>query len=645
MGNSLRHFLPCLSFLLAGSSLCQEDLLEHFFPQQRENNPAEEHAWQELLAPPLDLNHVTGADLLRLPFLTFPQVESFLATRDSLIYFESLAQALQALHLNGDTLTAGRRIFTITLPVTPHPWQSAVRTRLTRPAGRAANWPGSAYRSFCTIRLQHNNLWLGVLAEKDPGEERWDDHRMFHLVWQMEKPHAAWHVMVGNYHVEWGMGLALWSPYGVTVAADVHAAGRRRSRGPRPTLSTNESAVLQGVALVARYRRLEWSGFVSSRRLDATLDADGYVTGLRTSGYHRTASERALAGNLRENLAGLAVQVRAGEQHEIGVLYCLQRFGRPWRPATTAENYYDFSGRENRLFSVAGSIRLPVARTGFEAAASHPGGAAVVLVLAGEAAALSWTVEWHHTALAFHSMRGRGFTDEDATPPPENGYSMGLRVRPLPGWSAEFFHQQARRLWRTRATPLPPQQKSSGARLTWKMNRRAAVRARYCTSQEDDAALSVSPLFVPVQAVRRTTFRLQLEHRPAPALRLRPRLDWARERRPLPTGSPGQAGHTTVTGTALGLELGLAPADNWRVEVRHTLFAAPVPIYQYERDLPGVFTVVGLRENGMRWYIYGHLKIGRKWSLAAKIAATEQELSSLEVRSRTAWGLQLDWSP
>lgn len=648
MGISLRHFLPCLTFLLATSSFCQEDLLERFFAQERENNPDEESAWQDLLAQPLDLNHVAGAELFRLPFLTFAQVEDFLATRDSVVYFENLAQALQALHLTGDTLAAGRLLFTVSLPAAPVLWQSAVRTRLSRPATTAANWPGSALRSYTSIQIERNNLRLGLLAEKDPGEARWDDHRLFHLAWQVEKPHAAWHAVVGSYRVEWGMGLALWSPYGVTIASDVHAAARRRSRGPRPTLSANESAALQGAAFAARHRGVEFSGFGSSRLLDATLDDAGYVTGLRTSGYHRTATERALARNLRENFGGIAVQIRHDEQHEIGLLYCATRFDRPWRPAKSAEDYFAFSGQENRLLSLTGRFRLPAARAGFEAAASNAGGTAVVLMLAGEAAALSWTVELHHTATAFHSVRGRGFTDSDATPQPENGYSLGLRVTPVRGWSGEFFHQQARRLWRTRAVPLPPQRKFSGAALTWKVNRWLEVRTRYRSSQDDDLAAAASPLSAPVQAMRRETFRLEWEHRAAPALRLRPRLDWARERKPLPAVAAGaaglQSGHTAVSGIALGLEASLAPARNLSVAGRHTLFEAPVPIYQYERDLPGVFTVAGLRETGTRWYIYGHLKIGQKWSLAAKIAATEQELSSLEARSSYAWGLQLDWS-
>ena len=133
--------------------------------------------------------------------------------------------------------------------------------------------------------------------------------------------------------------------------------------------------------------------------------------------------------------------------------------------------------------------------------------------------------------------------------------------------------------------------------------------------------------------------RCELEQKLSARLRLKPRLDLIR---------PRHTGFAAATNRALGVALSLDVLCQLTARVtlnfRETHFDSRWPLYHYERDLPGVFTVVALRERGRRRYIYGQFKLHPKFSLAGKISSGEAERLTSLPRANFAWGLQLDWT-
>lgn len=647
MGFSLRHL--CHLYLLAifaAAGYGQEELLESFLQQEQENNPDAESALQELLAQPLDLNNANTAELRRLPFLSLTQIEAFLQQRNAAVYFKDLDQALQALHVTGDTLLLCQRIFDTSSPTIPVIWQARARLRVSRPAARDDNWAGSPYRVYGSMRLQRNHLSAGVLAEKDPGEEHFHDYHSFYLAWQKETSARSWQAVLGSYQLEWGLGLALWGPYSVAVSSDVHAAARRWARMARPYHAANESAALQGFAASTRFAAMAISGFASMRRLDVTLDQQGHPVRLRTTGYHRTANERTLRRNLQEKILGAGVTFRFRDAHEIGVMMYAAEFDNSWRPANLAQDQFDLAGRANHLVSVFAKSRLRGLQLHGEAARSRSGGIGVAAVLSGEEKLLSWTAEIHHFDADFHSPRGRGFIGSDDAPQGDKGYSIGLRIKPRGNIAGDFFVQRTRALWRTLQAPLPPQRESAGTMIEWKIQRRLLLRARYRrSSAEELLAPAGSPVQTNLAPNSRETWRLELEQKFGTSLRLRPRLDWARAWQHTWLAEPIQIlqARPSRLGIASSLEASVALSKSLSMNARYTLFDSPVPIYHFERDVPGVFTVQALRESGSRRYIYWHLRLGHKWSLAGKIASTEPEFASRDNQNGWGWALQLDW--
>ena len=266
-----------------------------------------------------------------------------------------------------------------------------------------------------------------------------------------------------------------------------------------------------------------------------------------------------------------------------------------------------------------------------EVAKSQSGGIAQSLVLSGEAARLQWTAESHSYSRNFHNPHGRAFNAMAAAPQNERGYSFGLSSRLQRGMVAEIFLAQRQDLWRTPRAPLPGAQVTTGARWEWQPRQSLTLQLRWQQTRENEIAFATASQ----PAQQRGRFRL--DYQATPQLRLTARFDFVR-----PAAAPETA---RENGLALSQEAQYKFQSNFQLTARYTLFDTPAaaPIYQYEHDLPGVFTSFALRERGRRAYIYL-----RYWSafgvdLSVKWAATEREQSLFSHTRSYSWGAQIDW--
>ncbi len=605
--------------------LAQENLIEKLSEQEAENAAETENYLQELLAQPLEVNKLTRENLRRLPFLTRKQIDAFLNFRQQHGEFKSLDEALAILAVSGDTLLFCREMFFLSSPGRFDLQKFSTRWRTTRPATVEEKWLGAPYRSYGRAMLKTAAFSFGVLAERDPGENRFNDHQLFFGQWQRESPGSKWQVIAGNYQVEWAQGLALWSPYGTTISGDVHAASRREGRGLLPYLSGDENAALRGGAVALSWRKFSLFAFASSQQLDATL-RDSAMIGFYESGYHRTASELSHRKILREQLLGAAMKLNWRNKLEFGAAAFRSAYDKNWIQPDRAASYFDFTGRRNEVFSVSMTAMMAALQTSIEVAKSRSGGVAGSAVLSGEASRLQWTAESHYFSRDFHNPHGRAFNTIADAPQNEFGYSLGLGSRLRRGMSAEIFLAKRDDLWRTSTLPLPGSQIMTGARLEWQMHHDLTLQIRWQQTRYDENLTN-----------SRRSGRMKIEYRASRRLRLTSRLDFARR-------APA-TGDTRKHGLAVSQELQWKWRNDLLVTARYTLFDAPgsTPIYQYEHDLPGVFTNFALREQGRRAYIYLRYFSMFGFDLSLKLACTERERSIFEYARSCAWGAQIDW--
>lgn len=626
------HLLSALALSAALPCFAQEDLLEKFLQDDEARDEASESWLQELLTAPLDLNRISLAELQRLPFLSSTQIDSFLAQRKSAVYFSNTEEAWEALQVRGDTLAFCREIFTTRPPPvlrTRKSWRAELRSRTGAPATIEPNWRGAKYRIYHRARGEYGALHFGILTERDPGERAWADHRAWHVVWQTPRSR----VVLGNFQTEWGLGLAQWGPYVATISSEPHALARRWGRGLVPYLGANENAGYHGAALA--HETQQWSAFVfiNSSLRDVTLNDEQLAVSYRTSGYHRTTSESAQRDNLRERTHGAGVQYRFGADLEFGAAYYAESYNRAWQAADMRAGYFDFAGARNEVLSMAGAWQGQQQALRFEIARSRSAGKAAAFTLFMQERMLSWSLALFHVDRDFHSPHSRSFTESDASAQGHSGFALGLALQIHSRVRGEFFYQHEKKLWSTDATPLPAYARRLGAELEWIMLNELRFRVRYTFSEREDIASTPAQTLATSSGLDR--LRGELEHKLTSRLRLKPRYDFARERK----NDLAAATH----GAALSLDVLYQISTSVTLNFRETHFDSRLPIYQYERDLPGVFTVAALRERGRRRYIYGRLKWDSRFSLSGKISWGEPEHFAEATRAKVAWGVQFDW--
>ena len=116
--------------------------------------------------------------------------------------------------------------------------------------------------------------------------------------------------MAGDYTLQFGQGLTLWSGFSFDKGPDVTSVAKK-DLGLRPYTSTNEYSFFRGAAATINlYQHFDLTPFVSIRHLDASQKADKagdlVQSTINQTGLHRTPTEIKNKGSLTQRVYGLA---------------------------------------------------------------------------------------------------------------------------------------------------------------------------------------------------------------------------------------------------------------------------------------------------------------------------------------------------
>jgi len=153
-------------------------------------------------------------------------------------------------------------------------------------------------------------------------------------------------IVVGDYVLQFGQGLAMWSGFGFGKGAMVQGVAKQAA-GLRPYTSSNEVLFLRGGAATVAFGRLSMTPFLSWRRLDGSVshtdDSISTVGSLGQTGLHRTPTEAANRGAVQQWVAGTNVQYQY-KRLRAGVTAYYTRFDIAVEPRALLRNRYAFRG-------------------------------------------------------------------------------------------------------------------------------------------------------------------------------------------------------------------------------------------------------------------------------------------------------------
>ncbi len=165
---------------------------------------------------------------------------------------------------------------------------------------------------------------FGVLGDKDAGEEFFVgsnpygfDFYSAHLFLKNFGKLKA--LAIGDYHLEFGQGLTLWSSLAFGKSA-TSISLQRQGRGLRANTSANEILFFRGAAATySFFENIDVTAFYSKKGIDAglilldTADVEDFVfSGIQESGYHATPSEMAKKKTIGEQLYGGNITYKNG---------------------------------------------------------------------------------------------------------------------------------------------------------------------------------------------------------------------------------------------------------------------------------------------------------------------------------------------
>ncbi len=218
---------------------------------------------------------------------------------------------------------------------------------------------GDKNKLYFRYKYQYRDLIsFGLLGDKDAGEEffsgnnkaGFDFYSAHFFIKDQGKLKA---LALGDYHVEFGQGLTMWS--GMAFGKSATSIDlKRKARGLRANTSANEVLFLRGAAATfSIIPSVDITAFYSNRGLDAgvnikdTSDTEDLIfSTIQESGLHRTPSEMAKKHAVNEQLFGGNINYKRNGLH-FGLTSYGTFFANELLKDIAPYQKYDFQGKEN----------------------------------------------------------------------------------------------------------------------------------------------------------------------------------------------------------------------------------------------------------------------------------------------------------
>ncbi|WP_449438585.1 helix-hairpin-helix domain-containing protein [Pedobacter steynii] len=318
---------------------------------------------------PIDLNQTKPEELKDLIFLSPLQISNFfnhLKINGKLLDILEL-QGIEGFDLQTITNLMLFAIAKAPLPISEMSYKELVKKgqndlifrygRLIQTQKGFKDLPGSRYlgtpdKLLLRYRYTYSNtLSASLVAEKDAGEHLTNnktgvDHLSgnvaFYKLGRVKK------LVLGDYSLQFGQGLALWSGFAFGKGPDVTSVASK-DLGLRPYSSSNEASFFRGIAgTVNLAQNIDINTFISLRQRDASLKtSDGRTTlqNIGISGLHRTKTELKNQRSLEQFIYGGVLQCTTNNLN-LGLVAYQSAYQHEFVTGNALYNKYAFTGKK-----------------------------------------------------------------------------------------------------------------------------------------------------------------------------------------------------------------------------------------------------------------------------------------------------------
>lgn len=304
-----------------------EDMLDRMGQKEDIDDGSLEQVYDELsdiASTKIDINTCSRAQLEALPFLSGQQVMDIIEYRERVRRFETAMEFYLIPSLDRETIQLLRQFVVFsprasgdTIPSLRNVLKYGTQSLLAdfnipfyERAGDKNGYLGYKYKHWLRYNFNYGQrVKFGLVGSQDAGEpffagensKGYDFYSFYFMLRDMKRLKA---LVLGRYRLRFGMGLMINNGFGMGKLATMSNL-LSSSTHIFAHSSRSENNYLQGVAATVNLAKgLDFTGFASYRKIDATLSDSGTVTTILNTGYHRTESEMRRRHNVSEMLAG-----------------------------------------------------------------------------------------------------------------------------------------------------------------------------------------------------------------------------------------------------------------------------------------------------------------------------------------------------
>ena len=249
-------------------------------------------------------------------------------------------------------------------------------------------------------------------------------------------------LVVGDYNLQFGQGLTLWSGFSFGKGPDVTSVAKK-DLGLRRYSSTNEFSFFRGVSATIEIKKyLYFTPFLSLRKLDANqsiaIDGNNVQATLNQTGLHRTTTEIKNKNSLSQKIFGAALEYKTDNLTVGGVVYHT-RFGDSFITQTAVYDWYSFTGKSLINIGINYNYSLKNLYLFGEVAKSiNSGFASVNGALVSLSQMVSATALYRNYAKDYHNFYNQALA-EATEAANEEGLYLGLNIVPNKKWSFSIY--------------------------------------------------------------------------------------------------------------------------------------------------------------------------------------------------------------
>ncbi len=458
---------------------------------------------------------------------------------------------------------------------------------------------GSPFESYSKLRLSlHKNVSAGILIQKDVGELSFTDHYSGYISWSHPKNYIK--IILGNFFIRAGDGLLLSGPFSPPKISLIKRQSLNRLNQIRSFLSSNEYDGFWGGAIeLGNSGGWKLVSFYSQILRDAILSNNHTeVSGFERTGYHRTLSERNRANRILERSIGGTFSFPFFFIDHLGFSYVKTKYtpGIMTSESITDKRraYYKYYGNHNENYSIFYAENFSALRLSGE-----------IVPLKSKRIAHITTLnihpsDWHivlkswYIPSQFHSPFGRIPADSKPVPQAVQGFMFGITGNPSQSLHMTSFLTYKKDLWRTFFQPLPGQKKEFYIQSEVKIGQKKYLHIRYHLTRSYSYPNEMPGRLEKVKH----SLKFQLIQSLKTNIRFRSRVEKVflcyTSYYPSTSGINFYQDLYWQIKRSIGLRLRFSAFSTDDYDTR---------IYEYENDLPHVFSNFALYGRGRKWYV------------------------------------------